>query len=417
MNRLNFRIAFSLVRARWKQTAVAAAGVTFGVSMFVALLTFMMGLNELLDNMILNRTPDVRLYNEIKPTPNQPINRVWEFKSSYVMIHSLRSADNRQQIHDAIVIQQILAKDPRIKGIAPKITTQVFFNDGVIDRTGVLNGIDIRKENPLFHFDEYMIKGSSTDLENLSNSIILGAGLASSLRVTTGDNVYVTTRGQHFTLRVCGIFQLGLQEFDKVQSFASLTTTQKLLNKSRQYVTDLQLKINNIEEAADLAKEFSTRFRTDSEDIKTSNAQFETGSTIRSTISYAVGFTLLTVAGFGIFNILNMMIYEKMDSIAILKAIGFSGNDVKAIFSMISLSIGIVGGMLGIIFGFAMASIIDHIPFHTQSLPTITTYPVSYNPLLYLAGYTFSLVTTYLAGWSPANKASGIDPVIIIRGK
>jgi lipoprotein-releasing system permease protein len=32
---------------------------------------------------------------------------------------------------------------------------------------------------------------------------------------------------------------------------------------------------------------------------------------------------LLVVAGFGIYNILNMMIYEKMDSIAILKATGF----------------------------------------------------------------------------------------------
>jgi lipoprotein-releasing system permease protein len=35
-----------------------------------------------------------------------------------------------------------------------------------------------------------------------------------------------------------------------------------------------------------------------------------------------VGIVLLVVAGFGIYNILNM-IYEKMDSIAILKATGF----------------------------------------------------------------------------------------------
>jgi lipoprotein-releasing system permease protein len=34
------------------------------------------------------------------------------------------------------------------------------------------------------------------------------------------------------------------------------------------------------------------------------------------------------VAGFGIYNILNMMIYEKMKDIAILKAMGFSGGDV-----------------------------------------------------------------------------------------
>ena len=81
-----------------------------------------------------------------------------------------------------------------------------------------------------------------------------------------------------------------------------------------------------------MAKEYARLFETDAEDIQTANAQFETGTSIRLTISYAVGVTLLIVAGFGIYNILNMMIYEKMDSIAILKATGFSGADVKRIF-------------------------------------------------------------------------------------
>ena len=35
-----------------------------------------------------------------------------------------------------------------------------------------------------------------------------------------------------------------------------------------------------------------------------------------------MGVVLLIVAGFGIYNILNMMIYEKLDAIAILKATG-----------------------------------------------------------------------------------------------
>jgi lipoprotein-releasing system permease protein len=42
-------------------------------------------------------------------------------------------------------------------------------------------------------------------------------------------------------------------------------------------------------------------------DYQTANSQFETGSTVRS-ISYSVGIVLLIVAGFGIYNILNMMI-------------------------------------------------------------------------------------------------------------
>ncbi|MGB4973199.1 MAG: FtsX-like permease family protein, partial [Cyclobacteriaceae bacterium] len=131
----------------------------------------------------------------------------------------------------------------------------------------------------------------------------------------------------------------------------------------------------------------------------------------------AVGITLLIVAGFGIYNILNMMIYEKMDSIAILKATGFSGKDVNRIFMVIALSIGLFGGVLGLLFGFLLSLGIDQIPFNTLSLPTTTTYPVNYSPAFYLIGSTFSIVTTYLAGWAPARKASKVDPVVIIRGK
>jgi lipoprotein-releasing system permease protein len=111
------------------------------------------------------------------------------------------------------------------------------------------------------------------------------------------------------------------------------------------------------------------------------------------------------------------MIYEKMDSIAILKATGFSGKDVHAIFITIALSIGIFGGALGLLFGFGLSALIDQIPFNTSALPTIKTYPINYNPKFYLIGTIFSIFTTYLAGFLPSRKASKIDPVDIIRGK
>ncbi len=177
------------------------------------------------------------------------------------------------------------------------------------------------------------------------------------------------------------------------------------------------MKLHNIELAPKTAKEFAENFDIDAIDIQTANSQFETGSFVRTLISYAVGITLLIVAGFGIYNILNMMIYEKMDSIAILKATGFSGNDVKFIFLSIALTIGLIGGISGLIFGFGLSTLIDQIPFNTAALPTVKTYPVSYKPVFYLIGGVFSIVTTYFAGLFPAKRASKIDPVIIIRGK
>ena len=111
------------------------------------------------------------------------------------------------------------------------------------------------------------------------------------------------------------------------------------------------------------------------------------------------------------------MIYEKMDSIAILKATGFSGKDVNRIFITIALSIGLFGGILGLLFGFGLSAAIDQIPFNTAALPTVKTYPIEYNPRFYMIGAVFSIITTYFAGYFPSRKASKIDPVIIIRGK
>ncbi|UEG49110.1 ABC transporter permease [Ferruginibacter lapsinanis] len=416
--KLLISIAMSLLLARWKQTLVAAIGVTFSITMFITLLSFMTGLNNLLDGLILNRTPHVRLFNDIKPNKNQPVNISKNYTGYYNFIRSVKSSTSRQQIYNSGAIMKALKNDERVLGFSPKLTAQVFFNDGNVDITGVINGIDVLEESRLFHFGDYITSGSGLDINKVPNSIVLGKGLAEKLLAEIGDVVQVTTaKGERFQLKVVGYFQSGIADFDKVQSYATVSTVQKLLSKPADYITDIQVKMKDIKKAPAVATEYRQLFEADAEDIQTANSQFETGSSIRSLISYAVGITLLIVAGFGIYNILNMMIYEKMDSIAILKATGFSGRDVMKIFLGIALSIGFFGGLFGLLFGFTLSSIIDQIPFNTAALPTVKTYPINYNPVYYGIGIIFSLITTYLAGWFPARKASKVDPVVIIRGK
>ncbi|MBC7388905.1 MAG: ABC transporter permease [Opitutaceae bacterium] len=411
-------ISKSLLLARWKQTLVAAVGVTFSITMFITLLSFMAGLNEMLDGLVLNRTPHVRLYNEIKPSLQQPIDKSAEFRNSHNFITSIKPKNELLKIRNYGAIVNTLKNDNRVLGIAPKMITQVFYNVGDVDLMGVLNGIDVEAEARLFLFSDYVTEGSYIDLKNIPNSIILGKGAAETMVANIGDMIQVTTtKGELVQLKVVGYFQSGIQELDKVQSYVSINTAQKLIGESNSYVTDIQIKLKDILLAPALAKEFHQLFNVEAMDVKTANAQFETGSFIRTLISYAVGITLLIVAGFGIYNILNMMIYEKMDSIAILKATGFSGRDVNLIFITIALSIGIFGGAAGLLLGFGLSSIIDQIPFITAALPTIKTYPISYNPNFYITGALFSIVTTYLAGYFPSRKASRIDPVDIIRGK
>jgi len=411
-------IAKALLLARWKQSLVAAVGVTFSITMFIALLGFMNGLNSLLDGLILNRTAHVRLFNEVKPNPSQPINLAEAFKGGHNFIQSVKSSGSRVELYNSGAIMRAVQADPRVLGFSPKINAPVLYNAGTIDINGAVSGIDVEKETQFYFFDNYVTSGRSLDLKNVSNSIILGKGVADKLLADIGDVVQVTTsQGERLPLKVVGYFQSGIADFDKVQSYASIATVQKLLGKPNNYVTDLQIKLKDLAQAPAVGKEYAQRFQCDAEDIQTANSQFETGSSVRSLISYAVGIVLLIVAGFGIYNILNMMIYDKMDTIAILKATGFSGSDVRKIFIGIALTIGILGGLTGLAFGLLISFGIDQIPFNTAALPTVKTYPVDYNPKFYIIGIVFSLITTYAAGFFPARKASKVDPVVIIRGK
>jgi lipoprotein-releasing system permease protein len=208
-----------------------------------------------------------------------------------------------------------------------------------------------------------------------------------------------------------------MADVDNVQSYINIKMAQRLLGESNDYITDINIKLKDMTQAPALAKKMEEQFGLKAVDIQTANAQFETGSSIRTLISYAVSITLLIVAGFGIYNILNMLIYEKMNDIAILKATGFSGRDVRYIFISQAVIIGFVGGVLGLLMGYGVSVIIDNAKFETAALPTIKTFPVVYDAKYYIIGIVFAMISTFLAGYFPSKKAEKIDPVDIIRGQ
>lgn len=419
--RLLLGISSTLLRARLRQSIVAAVGVTFSIAMFIALSGFMNGLNSLLDGLVLNRTPDVRLYNEVRPSEAQPLELLDDLTGhgeAHHFISRIKPKAEQSRIRNAMGIMDALRQDDRVRGIAPKVVAQVLFNVGTIELNGAVNGIDPVEEDRLLAFSDYLLECTVEDLAQGTNGIILGKGLADKMQVGLGDVVQVTTaQGDRGMLKVVGYFQSGMADFDNVQCYATLATVQNLLVQPRSHITDIQVRLHDVALAPTVAGEYAQRFGVDALDIQTANAQFETGSAVRNLISYVVSVVLLVVAGFGIYNILNMLIYEKLDAIAILKATGFSGGDVQVIFLNLSMIIGVSGGLAGMLLGRLLAEGIDHIPFEFEALPTITTYPVDHDPKYYLIGIAFALGTTFVAGWFPARKASSIDPVEIIRGK
>jgi len=411
-------IAKTHLLTKFKQTAIAALGVTFGIGAYITLVSFMTGLNAMLDDLILNQTPHIHIYNEIEPSKQQPISLYDDFKNSFNVVHSIKPKLSQKKIHNAIPIIHFLNKKEEVKGAIPQIKSQIFYIAGSIEIAGNLTGIQPVEEARLFNFRDYIIQGSPEKLKNTENGILLGSGIAKKMALTLGDKIQISTiKGDVFPLKIVGIYQSGVADIDAIQSFVNLKTVQRILGEAENYITDINVKLFDIDKAFLLSKKIEKQFHLTAIDINTANAQFETGTTIRNLITYAVSITLLIVAGFGIYNILNMLIYEKMNDIAILKAIGFSGKDVQYIFMSQAMIIGIIGGVLGLLIGLIFTNIISTIPFKTDALPTVETYPINFDVWFYVIGIVFAIISTFFAGYLPAQKAKKIDPVKIIRGQ
>lgn len=419
---MNWKLLIYIARkhlsSRLKQSVIAALGVTFGIGMFITLSTFMTGLNGLLDSLTMDRTPHIHLYKEIGPSAQQPLDLSKVHQNDLLVISSIKPRQQQSRIASASNMIRSIRSYPEVRGVSPQVSSQVFYNAGATDLNGMVSGIDVAEEVRLFPLEDYVVEGSTDALMRNENAIILGFGVARKLSTGIGDRVQlVSPGGNRLSLEVVGLYSSGMAEIDDSQSFVNIGTARRLLGETSGYVTAINVKLYDLENALPLAKHFAKIFDIKAVDIGTANAQFDTGTSIRNLITYVVSITLLLVAGFGIYNILNMFIREKMNDIAILKATGFSGKEVKRIFMIQAMAIGVFGGVSGLLLGWGLSVLIDHTPFEIDALPTITTYPVNFDPLYFIIGFVFALVASFFAGYLPANKAMKMDPVDVLRGQ
>ncbi len=418
---INWKVILGIAKThlvtKMKSTITASLGVTFGIGAYITLVSFMTGLNTMLDDLVLNQTPHIHLYNEIEPSENQPIALYEEFEDALNVVHSIKPKQSQKKIHNALPILNYLKKDDNVKGATPQLRAQIFYLSGSIELGGTLVGVDIMEEVRLSNIQDYIVQGTPEALKNNDSGILLGAGLAKKMSLSVGDRIQISTiKGDIFPLKIVGIYQSGIADIDNIQSYTNLKTVQRILGEAENYVTDINVKLYDISKAEPMSHRLEHQFKVKAIDINEANAQFETGSNIRNLITYSVSITLLIVAGFGIYNILNMLIYEKMKDIAILKATGFSGTDVQLIFMSQAMIIGALGGVLGLLVGYGLSRLIDNVAFETEALPTITTYPINFNIMYYVIGFSFALLSTFIAGYLPSSKAKRVDPVQIIRG-
>jgi lipoprotein-releasing system permease protein len=413
---LPFLIAKTHLLAKPKQTIVAMMGVTFGIGVFIAMVSLMTGLNDFTEGLSMTSTPDIRIFNDIKTERRSILEEV--NPGGINLVHHTKPKREQPRIHNAFQIADLVRTYPTVLGASPQVTSQAFFNYGPVQLNGMISGVDIIEEDHLFDLRSRMKEGSLDELTSSPNTILMGAGLAKKLNARTGDRVLVTTpQGQNLSLKIAGLFQIGLGAVDNVKCYASLETVQRMLQKHKAYVTEINVKLNDFRIANVVAPGMQKAFGYKAEDWQTANSTFLVGVMIRNILTYSVSITLLIVAGFGIYNILNMTIINKMKDIAILKATGFAGRDVRLIFMIQSLAIGLLGSILGLCIGFSLAYLISQAPFDGGEFVTIDRFPVNFKAKYYIVGIVFGVLTTALAGYMPSRKAANVDPIEILRGQ
>lgn len=417
--KLAYTIAVTHLLSKKKQTVVAMLGVTFGISMFIIMISFMTGVNQFLEDMAMDNTPHIRIYKPIELKENKIIANGKEQtdKDWYVLEHQ-RPKKELTKIKNGLIIAQRIADMPEVLGVAPQVSSQVFFNNGPVQLPGSISGIDIESQKKLFQLDKKMDEGELDDLLKGSDVIVVGKGLAQKMNVKVGDRVSVTTpEGNNLNVRIVGIFSFGISAWDETKSYATLATVQKIMGVDPSYVTDLNMKLKDKEGSLAFKDKLSKMYPdVYMEDWETANASILAGTKIRNVMTAVVCITLLIVAGFGIYNIMNMNIINKMKDIAILKATGFQGNDITGIFLLQSVMIGVAGGLLGLLIGWFFSFLLSKTPFPAGEFFRISTFPVNFELFHYASGLFFGFLTTLFAGYFPSKKAAKVDPVSIIRG-
>jgi lipoprotein-releasing system permease protein len=409
----NQKIAKVHLTSRFRQLLVAILSVSFGISMYIAMNSFMAGVNNIQTEITFTSMSHIKIFNDLSENIT-PISPKPKDRNTILMVNNARNIQYTQGIKNADVIKTKLLNMPEIKGVALQLNENVFIRNGVSKTSASLSSIETVNENDLFETEKYIIEGDLSELDKRSDGIILGVGLAQKIGVKTGNTISVTTfEDVSKTFKVIGLIESGNKGTDKTRALISIQTARQLFSKNKSYATDVLVNTYDYNNARVVGEKVSKLTDYKVASWQEGNGQLVSSSLLRDILAIAVSLTILIVAGFGIYNIMNMTVNEKIKEIAILKAMGFNGKDVIEIFLTQSVAIGLIGGFVGLFLGNIIVQILDIVPF---TIASHNTLPVEYNIKDYILAFSFGTIITLIAGYLPSRKAAKVDPVEILRG-
>lgn len=334
-------------------------------------------------------------------------------------------------------LEAILKSFPIVTATAPYVSGQgMLSNDGYV-QPALINGILPADEKHVSQLIEKVVQGSLESLTTGSFSIVLGEDLANRLDVMVGDKVTVITpqvtlspagvipRFKRFT--VTGIFRAGSGfGFDAGLAFINLSDAQKLFTMGSN-ITGIHVSVPNVFDAPKISMDIAEHL-TEGARVMNWTDQFGpyfSAVKMEKTMMFFILMLIIAVAAFNLICTLVMVVNEKTADIAILRTFGATPRMVMAIFVVQGAVIGVIGTILGIVGGIALASNVTELVnwieriFHVQFLSS-SVYFVNYLPSYLLWSDVIkissaALILSLLATLYPAWRASRTEPVEALR--
>jgi putative ABC transport system permease protein len=257
------------------------------------------------------------------------------------------------------------------------------------------------------------------NLKNLSKVAVLGPTTRTDLFGEDVDVIGQSIRIKNVEFKIIGVTKTkggtGFSNQDDI-IFIPLTTAQRFLAgdqyvtsisvqaqdsdsmaEVQQSITDLLLERHNIKDPA--LADFSTFNQADIVEAASSVTQ-----TFTILLGAVAGISLL-VGGIGIMNMMLTTVTERTREIGLRKAIGAKRHDINIQFLVEAIVLTFVGGIVGVILGWAISFGVDYSGLIQTSVSTGSI----------LLAFGVSAFIGIVFGYYPARRASRLNPIEALR--
>jgi putative ABC transport system permease protein len=143
---------------------------------------------------------------------------------------------------------------------------------------------------------------------------------------------------------------------------------------------------------------------------------------VKARFSFVIILVVLLIAAVGIVNTILMSVYSRVREIGILRAFGMTSRDIKRLFTLEGLAIGIFGSLLGVLLGALLDFLVitrgislSAFANSMGSLPLSGVLRGEWNPTTMVVGFLFGVLVSLIAARIPARRAARLEPTAALR--